>query len=188
MSSTGWRPCGGSPTASGVRLLNDPDAELDPAWIDVYGQVLADEAMPPALKAYFLRIEEQPMQRQYSAWLTELVAAQERMKQAVGAAWREEIIAAFQGLDTYGQGHTMIEGITRRMLKSALLDLICAIDETRSHEIIPGPLQQRHHRQTTASAPWASSTARRHHSAWRCWSRHTKRCTATSAGMPIICG
>ncbi len=119
-----------------VRLLHDPAAQLDQAWIDVYGQVLTDETMPPALKAYFLRIEEQPMQRQYGAWLPELVAAQERMKQAVGAAWREEIIAAFQGLDTYGQGHTMIEGITRRMLKSALLDLICAIDEPRSHEII----------------------------------------------------
>lgn len=119
-----------------VRLLENPDAELDQAWLDIYGQVLSDAAMPPALKAYFLRIEEQPMQRRYSAWLPELVAAQERMKTAVGTAWREEVIDAFQGLDTYGGDYSMIDGITRRMLKSALLDLICAVDEPSSHEII----------------------------------------------------
>lgn len=119
-----------------VRLLEDYGAALDHAWIDIYGKVLADEIMPPALKAYFLRIEEQPMQRRYSAWLPELVAAQERMKKTVGQAWREEIVAAFQGLDTYGGEYSMIEGITRRMLKSALLDLICAVDEPRSHDLI----------------------------------------------------
>ena len=37
-----------------IKLLNNPGSEIDPKWLDVYGQVFSDETLSPALKSYFL--------------------------------------------------------------------------------------------------------------------------------------
>lgn len=119
-----------------VRLLQDIDAPLDQAWLDIYGLILADPAMPPALKAYFLRIDEQPMDRTYVAWFPEQVAAQERLKKAVNQRWRREMVTALEAVTAVAPTATPKDGIAWRMLAATLLDLIAIDDGQASHELI----------------------------------------------------
>ena len=118
------------------RLLLDVHAAIDAEWLDVYGEILADRDLPAALKAYFLKIDEQPMDRRYVAWPQELVAARERLMSTVNEHFRSQLLECFQDLDTYGPRETPKAGIEERMLKAVLLELI-AIDDTRdSHRLI----------------------------------------------------
>jgi aminopeptidase N len=48
-----------------IRLLESPEAPIDPDWLSVYGEILGDDRLPAALKAFFLRIDEQPLERSY---------------------------------------------------------------------------------------------------------------------------
>lgn len=118
-----------------VKLLNDPAASISPGWLDLYGVFVSDESLPASLKAYFLRIDEQPVDRSYASWYPELVAARERLMSAVNARFRDDMVRLFRFLGT-ADGKTMRQGIEERMLKGVLLELI-AIDDTKdSHRII----------------------------------------------------
>lgn len=121
-----------------IKLLNDPAAEIDPGWLGLYGEILSDTAIPPAIKAYLLRIDEQPVDRAYSAWFPELARAREKMMLAVNTLYRDELRDRFVELDTYRlwSADTISEGIEDRMLKHVLLDLIAVSDTTESHMII----------------------------------------------------
>jgi aminopeptidase N len=46
-----------------IRLLHDAKTGIDSDWLDLYGHILADGDLPYSLKSYFLRIDEQPMDR-----------------------------------------------------------------------------------------------------------------------------
>lgn len=121
-----------------VRLLYDLDVEVDELWVALYGEILADVNIPPALKAYFLRIDEQPMDREYSTWHRELVAAREKLMLTINRTYREKLLDHFLGTDTYspeGGGWTE-QGIEKRLLKNVLLDLLAADDSEASHALI----------------------------------------------------
>lgn len=121
-----------------IRLLNDPCQEAGPAWLDLFGEVLADRALPASLKAYFLRIDEQPMDREYATWYQELVDARETLMAAANRRYRNELVEAFHAIDTYSRraGASPREGIEERMLKNTLLDLIAIDDLPESHTLI----------------------------------------------------
>lgn len=121
-----------------VRLLLDPSATVDDAWLDLYGEVLAAEDMAPSLKAYFLRIDEQPMDREYSTWYQELVTARETLLRTVNERYRPQLVDSFRKLDTYTipEGASPAFGIEERMLKQVLLDAIAIDDTPESHRII----------------------------------------------------
>lgn len=121
-----------------IRLLHDANAAIDGAWLDLYRDILKDAALPAALKAYFLRIDEQPMDRAYATWYQELVVAREQLMRAVTDAFREELCTQFEQLDTYssaGDGSPK-EGIEQRLLKNVLLDLLAIKDDEDSHRLI----------------------------------------------------
>ena len=121
-----------------VHLLHDSEAEVGELWVALYGKVLADAGIPPALKAYFLRIDEQPMDREYSTWHRELVAARDKLMLAVNRAYRGKLVECFEETDTYsseGAGWTQ-QCIERRLLKNVLLDLIAVDDSAASHALI----------------------------------------------------
>ncbi len=120
------------------KLLLGETKEIDPLWLGLYGEALSDRSLSPALKAFFLRIDEQPMDRAYSAWFPELVAAREQLMLAVRNLYGQEFLRLFAGLDTYRlwSAQTMLDGIQDRMLKSVLLDLITVKDDTESHTAI----------------------------------------------------
>ncbi len=119
-----------------IKLLHDPDSAIDSHWLQLYGEIINDRRLPSALKAYFLRVDEQPMDRTYSVWYPELVAAREKLMKAVNSLYREPLLELFKGLDTYSAGSSPKDGIEDRMLKQVLLDLIVVDDSPESHQLI----------------------------------------------------
>lgn len=121
-----------------IKLLHDPDSEVSGFWLDLYGKILADRSLPPSLKAYFLRIDEQPMERAYSTWYRELVTARERLMTAVNRQYRSELLGQFGELDTCSPSgrRTPEDGLEERLLKNVLLDLIVIDDTGESRRLI----------------------------------------------------
>ncbi len=119
-----------------VRLLSDPGADVDEQWLSLYGEVLSDEKLSPGLKAYFLRIDEQPVDRRYSTWYSELVAVREKLMMAVNSRYINTLVDLFHALDTYVTRESPKDGIEDRMLKNVLLTLIAVADTPESHLII----------------------------------------------------
>jgi aminopeptidase N len=120
------------------KLLLGESREIDPLWLGLYGEILSDDSLRPALKAFFLRIDEQPMDRTYSAWFPELVDAREQLMLSVHNLYRQELHERFERLDTYAlrSAETLLDGIEDRQLKSVLLDLLTVKDTTESHMTI----------------------------------------------------
>ena len=118
------------------KLIQDPEAEVDPRWLEVYGELLGDRGVAPSLKAYFLRIEEQPLNRDFRTWYPEQVAARDRLLECINNAFRVELLEAFNGLNTYCLGNTPKAGMEERMLKAVLLNLIVRVDDEQTHELI----------------------------------------------------
>lgn len=121
-----------------VRLLNDPDAEISQSWLALYGAILSDRRLSSSLKAYFLRIDEQPLDRDYSTWYPELAAAREKLMFKVNSNFRGMLLEEFKRLDTYSVSgrRSPKDGIEDRMLKNVLLDLIVIDDSAESHRLI----------------------------------------------------
>lgn len=121
-----------------IMILENPDAEVSEDWLALYGTILSDRTVPPSLKAYFLRIDEQPMNRDYSTWFQELVIAREKLMRAVNRHYRSQLLEQFAQLYTYNPSkrRSPKDGIEERMLKNVLLDLIVIDDSRESHEVI----------------------------------------------------
>lgn len=121
-----------------IRLLKDPNAEIENSWLDLYGEILDDATLPSSLKAYFLRIDEQPMDRDYAIWYQELVVAREKLMLAVNSAFKEELNRQFEQLDTYSvrKNASPKDGIEDRLLKNVLLELLAVDDREESHGLI----------------------------------------------------
>ncbi|CAG1066468.1 aminopeptidase N [uncultured bacterium] len=124
-----------------LKLLADPTAPISSEWLDVYGGFLFDKGLPASLKAYFLRIDEQPVDRSYATWYLELVAARERLMSAVNGRFRDGLVVQFKALGQ-STGKSMREGIEERMLKGVLLDLIAIDDTKESHRLILDSLER----------------------------------------------
>ncbi len=119
-----------------TKLLDDPQAEIDQDWLAIYGEFLRDKSISPGLKPYFLRIDEQPLNRSYSTWYRELVLAKEAMMLAVNAAFRSDLAKLFHSLDTYRKPESPKDGIEERILKGVLLGLITVDDSLDSQRLI----------------------------------------------------
>ena len=50
-----------------LTLMREPAQVIDPEWLELYGELLSDRTLPAGLKAYLIRIDEQPLDRQYIA-------------------------------------------------------------------------------------------------------------------------
>ena len=119
-----------------IRLLNDPEARVEEGWLDLYGEILGDGSVPAAIKAFLLRIDEQPMDRDYVTWYQELVSAREDMMLAVNRRLRDRLVKEFLRIDTYRAATSPGEGIEERMLKNVLLELVAADDSAGSHRLV----------------------------------------------------
>jgi aminopeptidase N len=121
-----------------IRLLADQDAEIEADWLELYGSILADQNLSTSLKAHFLKIDEQPLDRRYCTWYPELVSAREKLMRAVNRAYRALLLEQFQQLDTYRHAPNTSpkDGIEDRLLKHVLLDLIVVDDGLDSQQLI----------------------------------------------------
>ncbi len=119
-----------------IALLTTPGVSIGEEWLGLCGEILSDRNLSPSLRAYFLRIEEQPLDREYSTWYQELVAAREKLMGEVNRRYRSHLLDEFEKLDTYAAGRSPKEGIEERMLKAVLLELIVIDDTPESHQLI----------------------------------------------------
>jgi len=119
-----------------LKLLENPDNQIDPKWLEVYGKALADPTLSPALKSYFLRIDEQPLDRNYCTWYQELVAAREKLMLAVTRSYRDSLLKVYNRLDTFGPRKSPKDGIAERLLKNVILELVVVDDSPESHRLI----------------------------------------------------
>ncbi|HTZ18095.1 MAG TPA: DUF3458 domain-containing protein, partial [Dissulfurispiraceae bacterium] len=143
--------------AERIKLMEDPDAVIDDDWLALYGEMLTDIQMPPSIKAFILRIEEQPMDRAYLTWYKEQVVARELLMKEVNRAYRDTLIALFSDIDTYSKEKRISpkDGIEERMLKNVLFDLIVIDDSRDSHVVI----LDHYRRATTATDRCAALSA-----------------------------
>ena len=121
-----------------IQLMKDPRAQVDNEWLALYGELLGDPSLPTAQKAYLLRIEEQPLAREYCTWFQELVQAREKLMTTVNRCYRRELVSQFEELDTYSlpPERSPKYGLEARLLKQVLLDLIVIDDGEESHHLI----------------------------------------------------
>lgn len=125
-----------------VRLLTDPDSEIDEDWLSLYGELLSDNNLSSALKAYLIRVDEQPLDRRFTGWFLELVTARERILRAVNRSYRGRLLALFEGIDTYRPLTSPTDGIEDRILKYVLLEII-TVDDTRESQRVALELYRR---------------------------------------------
>ena len=118
-------------------MLN-PDDTVSADWLALYGEIISDSAVPAALKAYFLRIDEQPLDRAYAAWYQELVVAREKTDACCEQPLQGPIAETFRKPGSYSisERRSPKDGIEERMLKNVLLDLIAVDDSSESHALI----------------------------------------------------
>lgn len=119
-----------------VAILENPDHVIDSAWLDLYGELLEDDTVSPSLKAFLIKIDEQPLNRNYFTWYPELVVAKDRLMLAINARYRNRLIESFNNVETYEHRADPKDGIEVRVLKQTLLELISAVDSNETHEII----------------------------------------------------
>jgi aminopeptidase N len=149
-----------------IRMLTGQSAEVEADWLEIYGDILSDQDLPATLKAYLLRIDEQPLERLYCTWYQELVVIREKLMLAVNGAFRPLLRKLFLELDTYGcsPDESLRQGIENRMLKQVLLDLLVIDDSEDSHDLIMAHLESATTAQDQVSALLAlnrSSSPRR---------------------------
>ncbi len=119
-----------------IAILENPDHVIDPAWLDLYGELLEDDTVSPSLKAFLIKVDEQPLNRNYFTWYPELVTAKDRLMLAINDRYRKRLIESFKNLETYEHRADPKDGIEARVLKQTLLELISAVDSNETHEII----------------------------------------------------
>lgn len=119
-----------------IAMLTGRQSETDSEWLSLYGDILCDRDLAPGLKAYFLRIDEQPLDRNYTTWYRELIEVRDKLMSSVDHSYRKELVETFLGLNTYGPRRSPKDGIEERILKNVLLELIACDDVPESHKII----------------------------------------------------
>ncbi len=121
-----------------LELLRHPDHKAGADWLGLYGEILSDDDLSPSLKTYFLRIDEQPLDRDYATWYQELVVAREGLMRAVNARYRSLLVEKYRKPDirSVSEPRSPRAGIEERMLRNTLLDLIVVDDSSESHELI----------------------------------------------------
>lgn len=107
-----------------IKLMKEPGAAVSQDWLDIYRRLLMDTSLPPGLKAYFLRIDEQPLDRDYLTWYREQYAARIKLLKTVASAMLPDLLAVFNATDTYRRAVEPKDGIEERKLKATLLRTI----------------------------------------------------------------
>lgn len=125
-----------------IQLLEDPEVKISSSWLDLFGETLNDRSLQPGLRAQMLRIDEQPLDRRYSTWRKELVAARETMLAAINKTYKPLLVDKFHSIDTYKIPGSPKDGIEDRALKNLMLEFIAVDDQPDSHKLILGHLEK----------------------------------------------
>jgi aminopeptidase N len=125
-----------------VALLNDPDASIDPRWLEIYRTIVEDHSLPAGLKAYLLRIDELSMDRQYLPWYVERSLARQTLMKAAASHCRSGLVSVFNSTDTYRQTENPADGIQARLLRNAALRILSELDDAETHAMAEAHLKR----------------------------------------------
>ena len=118
-----------------VALVRDPGHVVSEEWLAVFGDILHDETLPPGLKAYLLRIDEDTLDRAYIPLYRERYAARQVLLRAVSERWAADLKQAFMAVDTYAPAVHPLDGYEERRLKAVLLQALTAGDTPETHRL-----------------------------------------------------
>jgi aminopeptidase N len=119
-----------------IRLIEDPSAEVGREWLDIVRGLLRGAPLPSGLRAYLLRIEEQSLDRRFVPAYRERYEARRRLMRAVTDHLMDELLAAYESVNTYAPAAEPRGGIEERRLKAVLLRVLAEADTPRTHALI----------------------------------------------------
>ena len=119
-----------------VALLEGEATTPSAAWLEVYGEMVRDEALSPSIKARLLTIDEASLVRGYLPWYRERWEACRTLTLAAARRWRAELTALWHATDTYRRDESLEEGMGPRKLKGVLLRVLATLDDEEAHELI----------------------------------------------------
>ncbi len=128
-----------------MALLEGAVTTPSEAWLEAYGEMLADDTLSPSIKARMLTIDEASLERRYLPWYCERWEACRTLTLAAVQRWRAELTALFEATDTYRRDDTLEAGIGRRKLKGVLLHLLSVLDDEAAHALAEGHLSAAWH-------------------------------------------
>jgi aminopeptidase N len=111
-----------------VRLIVQPEAVPEKVWLDAFGSILNDADLPPGLRSYLLRIDEQSLDRRYLPYYRERYRARLALIGAVAKQYSTQLANAFDRVDTYAPVGEPRDGMEERRLKAILLRLMLGSD------------------------------------------------------------
>ncbi len=107
-----------------VKLIKDINAGVGEQWLETFAFVLRDMSLPPGLKAYLLRIDEQSLDRKYLPWYRERYAARIKLLKTVAERYADDLVKVYRATDTYKPAVEPKDGVEERKLKATLLRII----------------------------------------------------------------
>jgi aminopeptidase N len=125
-----------------VQLLKDPRAPIGEEWLSLYGEIVANPALPPGLKAYLLRVDELSLDRVWLPFLRERYQARKRLLHAAATRHRDALVEAFTRTDTYAPARDPKDGFDARALKAVLLRTLIEAGTPEIHALAEAHLEQ----------------------------------------------
>jgi aminopeptidase N len=111
-----------------VKLIQNIDAEISENWLEVIGELIRDTSLPAGLKAYLLRIDEQPLDRNFLHFVRESYSARSKLLKTVATRYSDDLVKVFHSIDTYSPEKRPGDGIDKRLLKATLLRTLIEAD------------------------------------------------------------
>jgi aminopeptidase N len=118
-----------------IRLIEAPGADVSGAWVQVFADITRDASLEPGLKAYLLRIDEESLDRRYTVRYPERYRARIRLLKTVAEACRDDLLHAFETVDTYRAAARPTDGVEERRLKAVVLRTLTEADTPEVHRL-----------------------------------------------------
>jgi aminopeptidase N len=118
-----------------IELIKDPTAEIDPRWLELYGELCADASLSHGMKAYLLRIDELSLDRSYLPWYVERNRARGRLMTLAAEQHKDALLKIFNSIDTYTETDNPADGIEPRSLKNTALRILSELNTSETHDL-----------------------------------------------------
>jgi len=118
-----------------IKLIKNINAGTSPEWLKIYGTIARDTSLPPGLKAYFLRVDEQSLDRSFLTSYRERYNARIKLLKTIAGCHLADLVKAFNAVDTYAPAVNPKDGIEQRSLKAVLLRVLVEANTTDVHKL-----------------------------------------------------
>ncbi|MEN6379527.1 MAG: M1 family metallopeptidase [Methanofastidiosum sp.] len=129
-----------------MRLLDNLELEPITEVIDIYYELISEEALMEKVGGQFLTIFESVDDKKFAHHYTKMYDVKKKIMEAIAKKYKKELIEIYKKYNTSCSGKTYIETksleIKRRQVKNASLSLLATLDTEDIHKIIKEQLYQ----------------------------------------------